>query len=328
MPDLLYVNARIKALEGGLMSRLQMSRLVEAESLDDVSRVLQECGYGQGVPVADYVSCARVIEDREREAVSFFKENLIEKTGLEAMLLPNDYHNAKALMKAKYLRLRDVSGALMPDGLLSSAAMDAGIRDDDYSGLPAGMAAALDAADVEFASGNRSPRFIDAALDKAMFLDMAERIEKYGQAALKDWLSLKADAGNVSSFLRCRRNGLDAEYFEEGFVEGGTLERKWFADLFDSPDEVFAAKAKYTERADICAAASGRDGLVLFETAVDNRLVEMFRDSKYDMFSVAPIAGYYTGRLAEIKMVKLAVSALRNRLDRTLLRQRLRELYA
>ena len=46
------------------------------------------------------------------------------------------------------------------------------------------------------------------------------------------------------------------------------------------------------------------------------------------MFSVAPIVGYYFGRLTEIKTVKLIVSAVKNNLDKNLLRQRTRDLYA
>ena len=75
-------------------------------------------------------------------------------------------------------------------------------------------------------------------------------------------------------------------------------------------------------------ALSDDNGLVRFETAVDNMVVKLFKDNKYDMFSVAPIVGFYFGQLTEIKVVKLCVSAIKNNLDKNLLRQRLRELYA
>ena len=288
--NLLYVNARIKALENGLMSQLHVSRLIDAENVKDAFKILQECGFSEGVALDDYRSYENLVALKEKNVVDFFKENMLEKTGMDAVLLKNDYHNAKVLIKAKYLRLDDVKDMLMPAGLFDTDKMKADIFDDNYESYPSFMAEALDAIDVQFAGGNRSPRFIDVTLDKAMFSDMYARISKCNQQALKDWLNLLIDTANVSAFLRCRKLHLDKSVFDEGFVEKGSIGR--------------------------------------FETAVDNKITKLFKDNKYDMFSVAPIVGYYFGRLTEIKAVKLIVSAVKNNLDKNLLRQRTRNLYA
>ena len=54
--NLLYVNARIKALENGLMSQLHVSRLIDAENVKDAFKILQECGFSEGVALDDYRS--------------------------------------------------------------------------------------------------------------------------------------------------------------------------------------------------------------------------------------------------------------------------------
>ena len=51
--NLLYVNARIKALENGLMSQLHVSRLIDAENVKDAFKILQECGFSEGVALDD-----------------------------------------------------------------------------------------------------------------------------------------------------------------------------------------------------------------------------------------------------------------------------------
>ena len=129
---LLYVNARIKSLENGLLSSLQINRLADAESVSEACKILQECGFSNGLQIDDYKSYENLIAAREREATSFFKENVVEKSGMEAVLLKNDYHNAKVLIKAKYLRLSDVSDMILPDGLLDAEKMKGDIFDDDY----------------------------------------------------------------------------------------------------------------------------------------------------------------------------------------------------
>ncbi len=327
--NLLYVNARIKSRENGLISPMQLSRLTDADTLADAYKILQECGYGAGLAIDDYRSFENLISAKEREATEFFKENLIEKTGLDAVLLKNDYHNAKVLIKAKYLRLDDVADILMPDGNYSAADMKANIFDDEYDKYPKDMAEALDKVDVAFADGNRSPRFIDITLDKAMYKDMGARIRKYKQQVLVDWLTQTTDTANISAFVRCRRLGLDAEYFVEGFIEGGKLDKDLFVSLFDAGNDAVKDKMKYTDYGDLVALAFDEDsGLVRFETAIDNRVVKLLKDNKYDMFSVAPILGFYFGQLTEIKAIKLTMSTIKNKLDKTLLKQRLRELYA
>lgn len=326
--NLLYVNARVKSLENSMLTQVQLSRLIDADSVSDAFKILQECGYGQGAAVEDFRSYEHIIAEREREATGFFKENLIEKTGLDAVIVRNDYHNAKVLIKAKYMRLDKVEDMLLPDGLYSSAKMKEDIFNDDYSALPDNMAEALDGIDVAFADGNRSPRYIDVSLDRAMYKDMWARVKKYKQQVLVDWLTFTVDTDNLSAFIRSKKLGLDLAYFKDGFIDGGKLNYDWYAPLFDVSADAFREKAKYTDYGELCAAALEKNGLVSFETAVDNRINKMFKDNKYDLFSVAPIVGYYLGQLTEIKVVKLAVSAVKNKLDRALLRQRLRELYA
>ena len=326
---LLYVNARIKSLENGLLSSLQISRLADAESVSEACKILQECGFSNGLQIDDYKSYENLIAAREREAASFFKENVVEKSGMEAVLLKNDYHNAKVLIKAKYLRLSDVSDMLLPDGLFVAEKMKADIFDDDYAAYPKYLAEALDAVDVAFANGNRSPRYIDVTVDKAMFGNMRDIIAKGKDATLVAWLALTADTSNISSFIRSRKLGLDKDFFDEGFVEGGKLDKDFFDALYESSDDAFKEKMRYTDYgAATETALSDDNGLVRFETAVDNMVVKLFKDNKYDMFSVAPIVGFYFGKLTEIKVVKLCVSAIKNNLDKNLLRQRLRELYA
>lgn len=326
---LLYVNARIKSLENGLLSSLQINRLADAESVSEACKILQECGFSNGLQIDDYKSYENLIAAREREATSFFKENVVEKSGMEAVLLKNDYHNAKVLIKAKYLRLSDVSDMILPDGLFDAEKMKTDIFDDDYAAYPKYLAEALDAVDVAFANGNRSPRYIDVTVDKAMFKDMRDRIAKGKDDTLIAWLALTADTSNISSFIRSRKLGLDKDFFDEGFVEGGKLAKDFFDALYESSDDAFKEKMRYIDYgAATETALSDDNGLVRFETAVDNMVVKLFKDNKYDMFSVAPIVGFYFGQLTEIKVVKLCVSAIKNNLDKNLLRQRLRELYA
>lgn len=326
--NLLYVNARIKALENGMMSQLNVSRLIDSETIKDAFKILQECGFSEGVALDDYRSYENLVALKEKSVVEFFKENMLEKSGMDAVLLKNDYHNAKVMIKAKYLRLDNVEDMLMTAGNYDTDKMKEDVFNDEYAAYPSFMAEAFDAIDVAFANGNRSPRFIDVTLDKAMFSDMRARVSKCDGQVLKDWFTLTVDAANVSAFLRCRKLCLSKEVFDESFIDGGSVGKDRFDGLYDVTNDILKEKAKSTDVSDLFEIALSDDGMVRFETAVDNKITKLFKDNKYDMFSVAPVVGYYFGRLTEIKTVKLIVSAVKNNLDKNLLRQRIRELYA
>ncbi|MEG2453530.1 MAG: V-type ATPase subunit, partial [Clostridia bacterium] len=154
-------------------------------------------------------------------------------------------------------------------------------------------------------------------------------IKASGQKPLQDYFTAWVDTTNIASFIRSKRLGLESKFFNEVFVDNGSLRRELFSDLYDASIEQFKEKTKYTPYgALVNKAVEDENGLVKFETAVDNYLIDIFKNSKYDMFSVAPIAGYYVGQVTEIKVVKLVISCIKNNVDKQLLKQRLRELYA
>ncbi len=326
--SLLYVNARIKSLENGLLNQMQLSRLSEADSLQDAFKILQECGYGAGLQIEDIRSYENLIAEKERQASAFLRENLFKNSGLEIFLLKNDYHNAKVLMKAKYLRQENVSDMSAPDGLLSLDAMQADIKDDKYDKLPKEMAVALQKIDQAFADGNRSPRLIDTTIDEAMFKNIGKILKSAGQKPLSDYFTAWVDTINILSFIRTRKLNLDLEFFNGVFIPYGKISLNTFSELYEATNEKLIEKMKYTAYGELVLKAFEEDGLVKYETYADNFLLNIFKQSKYDMFSVAPIAGYYLGQLTEIKVVKLIIAGIKNNVDSKILKIRLRELYA
>ena len=64
-----------------------------------------------------------------------------------------------------------------------------------------------------------------------------------------------------------------------------------------------------------------------FECWCDNRIMELIRPQKYQSFTIAPLAAYILARENEIKMVRLVLSAKRNHLKESVVRERLREMY-
>lgn len=326
---LIYANARIKSLENNLLTTDKMLRMIDAVSLDEAVKVLIESNYGGGVVLDNPNKFENLLNAEINATTDFIREIMPKGLGMEIFFLKLDYHNAKALMKSKYLGLESAKELLTSQGLLDIDKMNNLILNDEYKDLYPEMAEALDSIDRAFAGGERSPRLIDVTLDKAYY-EHATRIAGKGTASIKKYLVALADFSNISTFIRCRRADLNYRYFTTGFIAGGELREDYFQPLYEQSDEIVGDKFKYTRYKYIVAKALEHKGkaLVDYETAVDNYLLSIFKDDKHDMFSVAPMAGYYLAKLTEIKVARMILVCIKNKVDKILIKQRLREMYA
>ncbi len=325
---LIYANARIKSLENNLLTTEKMLRMVESKSLGEAIKVLIESNYGGGIVLDNPNKFYELLVSEELITNNFIKGIMVENKGLELFFYRLDYHNAKAIMKAKYLKLDNADLMLTQDGMLSSEKMYADIMGDDYSNMPEYMKSALEEIDGSFVTGNRSPQVIDITIDKA-FYKHASIIAKKAEPCIKKYFVALVDTTNISTFTRCRRAKKTIKAFANSFVEGGELKLEFFIDLYEDSVEVVSEKFRYTIYKDLVGIlVSGSDALVDFETAVDNYLLGIFKADKFNMFSIAPMAGYYLAKQTEIKVAKIILVCLKNGVDKLLIKQRLRELYA
>ena len=328
--SLVYVNARIKALENSLLNQMQLTRLMDTETLEDAFKILTECGYGAGVVAENCYQYEKLLKAEEKASVAFLKENAVPKHALECFLIMIDYHNAKAYTKAKYLKLNDASDMVNGEGLIESDNLKDKIFADNYDSFSSFMKEALLAIDYEFSNDNRSPRFIDTALDKATYREIFAVIDKAKckNTAIGKYFTAKCDFCNMGTFVRCKRLKLDLKFFESGFMEGGSIDESVFVTVYEQSLEIFRDKMKFYGYKDVVNYALEENGLVKFETATDNYLLDLFKRDRNDMFSVSPIAGFYLAKQVEVKVVKLVITAVKNKVDKALLKERLRELYA
>ncbi|NLW10802.1 MAG: V-type ATPase subunit [Clostridiaceae bacterium] len=87
-----YATGRIRALEASLLSPSDMSRVFEARQPEDISRVIQDKGYASG----DIEDALRA---RHSETYEIMQQIIPDTDFIEALLLFNDCHNLKVVIK-------------------------------------------------------------------------------------------------------------------------------------------------------------------------------------------------------------------------------------
>jgi V/A-type H+-transporting ATPase subunit C len=325
-----YANARVKSLENNLLTADKFTRMIDCQTLEEAVKILAESNYGGGSGIDNPKNFDRVLEAEERNVTDFVRSVLAEGYGIECILLKNDYHNAKAFVKIKYSSLAEAPSLIKPRGILDTDKLREGIMSDNYGDFPLPMAKALDLIDNAFSIGTRSPRLIDVLLDKAFFEDASEHLAKAKKSVIKDYFVRLTDFTNIASFIRSKKAGMPLKLFEESFIEGGLLERSRFSAFYESNIETVAEAMRYGDyyKAFERILEDKQGALIRFEAYTDNALIAIFREERHNLFSPAPIAGYYLGKLTEIKMAKLVLVCINNNVEKSIIRQRLRELYA
>lgn len=319
--SLVYSNARVKAMENTFLSNEKIVRMAYSDSLEEGVKVLLESAYGGGIIVEtkDYEA---LLQAEEKKISEFILDAMPKDKGMESFLIKNDYHNLKALVKGKYMRLDNVDFMLMPKGLLDIDELKEKVLGDDYSGLSKNMSAALLAIDGARADGKLSPRFIDVTLEKACYREIFAYLKKVKVPSILTYWQTDADFSNVSSYIRSARCG-NGELFRQGFIDGGKLD----LSFFDVDQSQFAEKLRYSPYAQIADCVKDLD-MVTFERVWDNTLLSVFKEKRNDIFTVSPIAGFYIAKKIEIKIVRMICILLKNDVDKDVIKMRLRELYA
>ena len=328
--DFVFSNARVKSKEAKLLSEAQVARLVECKTADEAFKLLTEYGYGVGVDNLDFDA---MFDNAEKELDNEFAELAVPESGLEAFVVMNDYHNLKALLKmralgqlAKEKQNGETSQALVSQGLCSVEKLQTAVSSGDYNCLSDEMAKAVKTIDAASLDGV-NPRFIDVEVDKAMYKEVIKIVKAGKRKELIDYFTAKCDLSNVSAFLRAKRLSLGEKFFADGFIEGGEIGKDFYLSVFEQGVDAFADKMRFTKYSNLIKVYT-EVGIVGFEVACDNYLLDIFKNDRNDMFTASPIAGDYLGKKTELKTLNWLVAAIKNNVDGEIIKQRMRDLYA
>ena len=317
----LYENARVKSLETKLVTQQQLQRLLDASSKEEAFKLLIEFGIGGGINVED--NDFDSLFDQEEKIVASLMRELNSSGSFDAILLLNDYHNLKACIKG--LVMKTEPQGLMGEGLYSIDAINAAVKGDSKS-LRDGMLNAIKRVEEVIATENVNPRSIDVTVDKAMYEDIFDILSR-GDKMLKEYFINKVDYANILTYLRCNKWKLNVEFFKDSFIPGASITEGFFVDCYPLGIEEIKKQLKFTDYANIVESIN-EESFVTYEVTVDNKLLKKFRNERSEMFSSAPILGYHFGRLSDIKVMKLIVSGIKNKVPTELIRSRMRDLYA
>lgn len=315
----LYQNAQIKSRESKLLTQQGVQRLLDASDTREASRALAELGFG-----TDGENFDVVFKRAEDENIALLKE-MNEGGALDAFLIESDYTNLKILLKAF------VSGSkaktFAPDGLFEVGFLQNAIETGEVAALQKQMQEIILKTQEALVSGQISAHKLDIDVDKTQYAHQLELCKKSGKVA-KEYFEKRIDYLNISSFERARRLNLDQSFFEECFINGGKIALTTFQSVWELHGEELLKPFKETAYFEDLKALDEGGKLVVFEAKTDDSLLKVWKSEKDDLYSIAPIVAFYMSRKTELKIAKLIVAGVKNRVAPQIIKERMRELYA
>lgn len=313
-----FADAKIRTLETGLLTPAMIEQMLGFSGVPEVAEFLRAHDWQIGEKETDPHRIVAEEGDRLWNEVS---ELLPEAGILDPLLIPNDFHNLKAALKAL------VSGEKAERFFIRPTTLDTDrlfqiLAEKRYDELPRSMAeAAVKCYDILTSTGDG--QWADAVLDRASLETLSDAAGKSDSELMRQyaaWTTAIADcktayraAGKDEEFLKdaiCGSDLLDAASLIRAAAKGrGDV----LALLAESPLSDAAEKLKVSMSA--------------FEKWADDRITALCDIARLKCFGPDPIVAYYLAKLTEIKTVRILLVCRACGASAETTRERMRDVY-
>ncbi len=324
MANIYYSNARARSLEVKLLGRERLNRMIDSDTADGVLKILSEVNFGEGLFVDSVLDFEKLITAEMNSLYSFVRECSPTLAFKDYILLKNDFHNAQAIVRHKYLKI-DETALLGECGLIDISELKDKILVDDYSSFPNALASALLKADELFVSNKATGTNIDNLFVQGLYSELLSSTKKH--SFLRKLVVFKIDTLNISLAFRIRNFNVAKEFY----ISGGKISLDEFKFLCELSLDEIKHKFLFSDYHDLINLAildkEGNNSLSRFEKAVDDYALELLLKQKYTISKDFPYIQYCLYKLADINNARLIAVGAINKIEKEEIRDRLRICY-
>lgn len=319
--DYAYSVTSIRVKESSLLGQVEMDQLMAASSYPAAVSFLAEHGW----EVTSARQTANSILRRElQRAWDLLCEIAPDITILHPLILRKDYHNLKAGIKSK-LSGQPVNAYFLTPSTLSHTLLVDAITRRAFDILPEPFATVGEEAyDVLVRTGDG--QLADILIDKIALTDILAKAKATENKLMIELSELFCAAANIKIAIRAAQTDRNEEFLRRAISDCDTLDAESLiseASLGIGPLMAYLGTTIYAAGVAFISTSPAS-----FEKWCDDKEIAMLEKTKYEFFGPEPLIAYYLMKEAEIKNVRILLSAKENNIPVEEIRQRLRRLYA
>ncbi|MDN5331299.1 MAG: V/A-type H+/Na+-transporting ATPase subunit [Tepidanaerobacteraceae bacterium] len=328
--EFLYASGRIKTLENRLLGRSVIERVIEAENIESMLRVLSETDYAPEFEELESVyDFEKALENSMIRTLNTVRESLKDHRIVRFFTLKYDFHNLKVVLKSRILGI-DVQENFSKLGEVPVEELIKLGKGEGDAEVPESMKTAFDGA-MRLYEETRDPQQIDLFLDRALFEELIGLTKKIGQEFLKDYLAASVDLINIKTVVRLKYMESDFRTLEKSLLPGGTIEPAFFEKYFQEPVNSLIEALSSSRYSRVV-----KEGLenwistgspAAYEKLSDDFLLGILKKGLYKPFGLETVAGYIGAKENEIKILRVLMVGKINGISEDMIRERLRDVY-
>lgn len=308
--------AKIRANENRLLSAAVLESLITAPSYSDALKILSDSGFGN----CNEDNVDVILSDRAEQMFSLVRECAPDGKSLDFLIVKNDFHNAKTLLKA-YITKSDCEAFLLSPHITDVKLIKDAVEKKEYDGVPQYMRGALEEA-YQAITKTLDGQLADIILDKAALeaqIFLAKQSEDEFSIGLANHMTALSD---IKIAFRASSMSKPREFYERALAS---------CDMLDN-NELTAAALNGTNAISDYISARGfekaadcvKKSFAAFEKCIDDELIGYVQNAKYHSLGVSPLVAFSLACENEIKNVRIVLSCKKNGFSEENIRERVR----
>jgi V/A-type H+-transporting ATPase subunit C len=324
-----YAVAVVRALERTLLGRKTLEAMASAASPQEALEELGETSYGRFmIPGQRVEDLEPLLERVLMDAYALFRQLILDEELEQALLLPHDIHNVKALVKA-HLAGSEAAG-IVPFGLLDVEALKPALESGSYRDLPLLIEPTVRKALEDYEMHN-DPRRLEILFDQVALRCKITPLLALDSPVISAYAEQLADVMNIRFAVRLSRSDPNAEILQLAFVNGGTIGLETLETLVGKPLQALVDMLSGTLHGkavnDGIEYLQHKGSYALLDRELENQLVQTLRGARFLIFGPGPLLAHTMAKEHEISMVRLVMVGKLNKIPSERIVARLPTLY-
>lgn len=321
---------RTRVLEKRLLQRTIIERMIDAENIAVVFRILGETEYSNQLGKVDRPEDYDKVLSAELDRVyKLMKEVSPDKRVIDLLLLKYDYHNLKVMVKEHILD-KDFSHMYVNRGTVDYQEIKSDLLAENIKDIQEEFSNALEEVLSDYEK-TKDPQRIDLILDKYYFEHLYDLAKETEIDLFIEYVEDLIDFTNIRTLIRLKKQNKSNKFLEEVLLPNGNIDLETIVlSLTDNIDNIINKFKNHSISPSLKQGLLDYDetgSLSHYEKYMDNHLMELNRSSFSVHFGPEPLFSYIVAKETEISILRIIMVSKINNIPPDSIRERLRDLY-
>jgi len=348
-----YIGGSIstRIYENNLLSKNDLERLVDYDSLSEVLNALSDSSYRESIQNLNRdEEYEKILDDELKKSYKLIENTANDSNILDYFRERYNFHNLKVLLKEiiqkenysnLYSDLSNIDLAYIKKELLNEDGLDKDFLEtldiegyEPFNKSDNPSESYLEDAKEALAifDESKNPKDLEISLDKAYYTKLLEDAKAIDLEELTRFTKERIDLINLKTMLRVKSKSSDIEELNSALIDGGYIEKERFDEIFPQEiDQIVVSLSNENINKYVVNAIDGDktmdQNLLDLEKSIDDHQMDYSRLAKQMTYRPEVLMNYIISKEAEIKNLRIILVSKLNNLPKDFTLERLRETY-